>query len=208
VEDYLKLLHRIYDFGALRRLLARKDFRFTFDGMHGVAGPYAQRIFVKARRRPAAMSPAFPAVTHLTPTHSLGLLWTTAHPKVLQSAWCRPLQRPTLWPTALRPAQKCLKKYAPGNRPATAGQCERRSWARIRPACSTLTQGGLWRGPPGPQPDVRQGARRGVRPREAPRARRGGARLPGRPLRMQENPHIVWLEVAGSTGKNIVQNLV
>jgi phosphoglucomutase len=54
VEDYLKLLHRIYDFGALRRLLARKDFCFTFDGMHGVAGPYAQRIFVKARRQRGA----------------------------------------------------------------------------------------------------------------------------------------------------------
>ncbi len=52
VEDYLKLLHKIYDFGLLRKLLARKDFRFTFDGMHGVAGPYAQRIFVKARPPP------------------------------------------------------------------------------------------------------------------------------------------------------------
>ena len=49
VEDYLKLLRKIYDFGALRKLLARKDFRFTFDGMHGVAGPYALRIFTQAR---------------------------------------------------------------------------------------------------------------------------------------------------------------
>ena len=49
MEDYLKLLHKIYDFGLLRKLLARRDFRFTFDGMHGVAGPYAQRIFVKVR---------------------------------------------------------------------------------------------------------------------------------------------------------------
>lgn len=53
VEDYLKLIHKIYDFGALRKLLARKDFKFTFDGMHGVAGPYAQRIFVQARLRSA-----------------------------------------------------------------------------------------------------------------------------------------------------------
>lgn len=49
VEDYLKLIHKIYDFCALRKLLARKDFKFSFDGMHGVAGPYAQRIFVQAR---------------------------------------------------------------------------------------------------------------------------------------------------------------
>lgn len=50
VEDYLKLLKGIYDFDSLSHLLRRPDFRFTFDGMHGVAGPYAKRIFVKACR--------------------------------------------------------------------------------------------------------------------------------------------------------------
>jgi len=48
VEDYLKLLKGIYDFNSLSHLLRRPDFKFTFDGMHGVAGPYAKRIFVKA----------------------------------------------------------------------------------------------------------------------------------------------------------------
>jgi phosphoglucomutase len=52
VEDYLKLLKSIYDFGALGRLLARPDFKFVFDGMHGVAGPYAQRIFVQVSSTP------------------------------------------------------------------------------------------------------------------------------------------------------------
>jgi len=28
-------------------LLGRPDFSFVFDGLHGVAGPYAQRIFVQ-----------------------------------------------------------------------------------------------------------------------------------------------------------------
>jgi len=50
VEDYLKLLKGIYDFNSLSHLLRRPDFKFTFDGMHGVAGPYAKRIFVKACR--------------------------------------------------------------------------------------------------------------------------------------------------------------
>jgi phosphoglucomutase len=46
VEDYVRLLKTIFDFGALKRLLARPDFSFIFDGMHGVAGPYARRVFV------------------------------------------------------------------------------------------------------------------------------------------------------------------
>lgn len=46
VEDYARLLKSIYDFNALKTLLSRPDFSFVFDGMHGVAGPYARRIFV------------------------------------------------------------------------------------------------------------------------------------------------------------------
>ena len=52
VEDYLRLLRGIYDFNSLSHLLRRPDFKFTFDAMHGVAGPYAKRIFVKARLSP------------------------------------------------------------------------------------------------------------------------------------------------------------
>lgn len=47
VEDYLRLLKDIFNFRALRSFLARPDFKFTFDAMHGVAGPYAKRIFVQ-----------------------------------------------------------------------------------------------------------------------------------------------------------------
>ncbi len=50
MEDYLRLLRGIYDFNSLSHLLRRPDFKFTFDGMHGVAGPYAKRILVKAGR--------------------------------------------------------------------------------------------------------------------------------------------------------------
>ena len=32
--------------GALKSLLSRPDFSFLFDGMHGVAGPYAHAVFV------------------------------------------------------------------------------------------------------------------------------------------------------------------
>ena len=49
VEDYLKLMRTIFDFDALKALLHKPDFTFTFDAMHGVAGPYARRIFVQVQ---------------------------------------------------------------------------------------------------------------------------------------------------------------
>jgi phosphoglucomutase len=70
VEDYLKLLRSIYNFKALSELLRRPDFSFVFDGMHGVAGPYAKRIFVQARA--LCHVPASPcACTPLYACHSL-----------------------------------------------------------------------------------------------------------------------------------------
>ena len=47
VEDYLKLLRTIFDFDGLKALLHKPNFKFTFDAMHGVSGPYAKRIFVQ-----------------------------------------------------------------------------------------------------------------------------------------------------------------
>lgn len=52
VEDYLKLLRTIFDFDSLKALLRKPDFTFTFDGMHGVSGPYARRIFVEVAPQP------------------------------------------------------------------------------------------------------------------------------------------------------------
>jgi phosphoglucomutase len=43
-SDYIELLRELFDFEALRRLF-EGGFRLLFDGMHGIAGPYAQRIF-------------------------------------------------------------------------------------------------------------------------------------------------------------------
>jgi len=38
---------QVFDFGALKQFLSRKDFKMVFDAMHAVTGPYAQRILVQ-----------------------------------------------------------------------------------------------------------------------------------------------------------------
>ncbi|WP_348675480.1 alpha-D-glucose phosphate-specific phosphoglucomutase [uncultured Abyssibacter sp.] len=45
-EDYADLMESLFDFDAIRALLA-SDFRFAFDAMHAVTGPYATRLFVE-----------------------------------------------------------------------------------------------------------------------------------------------------------------
>ncbi|MFN7228780.1 MAG: alpha-D-glucose phosphate-specific phosphoglucomutase [Synechococcaceae cyanobacterium] len=44
VEDYVALMQKLFDFDRIRDLL-RGDFRFAFDAMHAVTGPYATRLF-------------------------------------------------------------------------------------------------------------------------------------------------------------------
>lgn len=43
VTDYAELMAEIFDFDAIRALLAG-DFRMRFDAMHAITGPYAKRI--------------------------------------------------------------------------------------------------------------------------------------------------------------------
>lgn len=53
-EDHVSLLKKIFDFGAIKKLLARPDFSLVADAMWGVQGPYAHRVFVEELGAPAS----------------------------------------------------------------------------------------------------------------------------------------------------------
>ena len=52
VADYADLMESLFDFGAIRALLAG-GFRLKFDAMHAVTGPYAKEIIEKRLGAPA-----------------------------------------------------------------------------------------------------------------------------------------------------------
>ncbi|HET9680178.1 MAG TPA: alpha-D-glucose phosphate-specific phosphoglucomutase [Gammaproteobacteria bacterium] len=47
IADYAALQEKLFDFDQIAALLARDDFRFYYDALHAVTGPYAKEIFVK-----------------------------------------------------------------------------------------------------------------------------------------------------------------
>eukprot|EP01104_Vermistella_antarctica_P015973 TRINITY_DN5352_c0_g2_i1.p1 TRINITY_DN5352_c0_g2~~TRINITY_DN5352_c0_g2_i1.p1 ORF type:complete len:584 (-),score=140.56 TRINITY_DN5352_c0_g2_i1:71-1822(-) len=53
-SHYQTLLENTFDFETIRKLLARDDFKFVFDGLHGVTGVYAQRLFVDVLGAPSS----------------------------------------------------------------------------------------------------------------------------------------------------------
>jgi phosphoglucomutase len=46
VHDYAELMESIFDFPSIRDLLSNRHFRFYFDAMNAITGPYAKEILV------------------------------------------------------------------------------------------------------------------------------------------------------------------
>lgn len=63
--DYIKLMKSIFDFKKLKKLLT-SDFRFVFDAMNGVTGPYAQKLFEETLGAPVG------TVIHEKPLENFG----------------------------------------------------------------------------------------------------------------------------------------
>ena len=53
VEDYADLMETLFDFDAIRQMVG-SGFKFKFDAMHAVTGPYAKEIFTKRLSVPAS----------------------------------------------------------------------------------------------------------------------------------------------------------
>ncbi len=53
VDDYADLMASLFDFDAIRNMIASPGFSMAFDAMHAVTGPYAKRIFEEILGAPA-----------------------------------------------------------------------------------------------------------------------------------------------------------
>ena len=63
--DYIKLMESIFDFKKIKELLS-SDFRFVFDAMNGVTGPYAKKMFEETLNAPKG------TVINATPLEDFG----------------------------------------------------------------------------------------------------------------------------------------
>ena len=53
-KEHITLLKSVFDFDAIRKLIARSEFNFKYDCMFGVQGPYAYECFVKELGAPVS----------------------------------------------------------------------------------------------------------------------------------------------------------
>jgi phosphoglucomutase len=47
VESWMNEMRLLFNFNLIKAFTNRSDFKLLFDGMHGVAGPYATSLFTE-----------------------------------------------------------------------------------------------------------------------------------------------------------------
>ncbi len=88
VADYADLMESLFDFGAIRTMLAG-DFRVVFDAMHAITGPYATEILIRRLGAPEG------TVWNGTPSPDFG----GGHPDP-NPIWAKPLVDLVMGPDA------------------------------------------------------------------------------------------------------------
>ena len=66
VSDYADLMEELFDFTTMKQLVSGSNFKFRFDAMHAVTGPYAQEIFINRLGAPKE------SVINATPKEDFG----------------------------------------------------------------------------------------------------------------------------------------
>lgn len=66
VSDYADLMEALFDFTTMKQLVGGSNFKFRFDAMHAVTGPYAHEIFINRLGAPKE------SVINATPKEDFG----------------------------------------------------------------------------------------------------------------------------------------
>lgn len=66
VSDYADLMEELFDFTTMKQLVGASNFKFRFDAMHAVTGPYAHEIFINRLGAPKE------SVINATPKEDFG----------------------------------------------------------------------------------------------------------------------------------------
>ena len=52
LRAYLGMMHNLFNWDPIKKLVQRNDFSVCIDGMHGVSGPYATEVFKNGLKVP------------------------------------------------------------------------------------------------------------------------------------------------------------
>lgn len=68
-DDWVSLMRSIFDFERLKSFISNPKFNFVYDGLNGIAGPYAKRLFLKELGAPGSCLIQCESMTDFGGTH-------------------------------------------------------------------------------------------------------------------------------------------